>query len=120
MRRGLAKRCPQCGQGRIFTGYTRTADHCPVCGLDLTGHRADDAPPYMTIFVVGHLAIPLALAAKQLFDPPMWLQFAIWIPVIIGAAYWLLPVMKGAMIGLQWANRMHGFAGPEADPAADA
>jgi hypothetical protein len=30
---------------------------------------------------------------------------------------WLLPRVKGALIGLQWAFRMHGFgSGP--DPAA--
>jgi len=26
---------------------------------------------------------------------------------------WLLPRAKGALIGLQWANRMHGFGGAE-------
>jgi hypothetical protein len=36
----------------------------------------------------------------------------------------MLPSIKGAVVGLQWANRMHGFdasvrdpALPEADPA---
>ena len=27
-------------------------------------------------------------------------------------ALWLLPRIKGALIGLQWALRMHGFGGP--------
>lgn len=107
--RGLRKRCPQCGEGRIFAGYTRTKATCDSCGLDLSGHQADDAPPYVTIMIVGHIAIPLALAVKQLFDPPMWLQFAIWSPVILIATFWLLPIAKGGLIGLQWANRMHGF-----------
>lgn len=107
--RGLRKRCPQCGQGRIFAGYTKTKPTCDSCSLALSGHQADDAPPYVTIMIVGHIAIPLALAVKQVFDPPMWLQFAIWTPVILIATFWLLPIAKGGLIGLQWANRMHGF-----------
>ncbi len=107
------RRCPQCGQGALFAGYTKAASSCSACGLDFSGHEADDAPPYVTIMIVGHITIPAALAAKQLFDPPIWLQFAVWGPVILLATFSLLPLAKGALIGLQWANRMHGFAGPE-------
>ncbi len=104
----------------MFAGYVRVAERCSACALDFSGHRADDAPPYLTIFIVGHLAIPLALASKQVFDPPMWMQFATWLPIMAISAWFLLPASKGAMVGLQWVNRMHGFAGPNADPAADA
>lgn len=117
--RGMRKKCPECGRGSLFSGYTSTIGNCSHCGLDLDGHCADDAPPYITILVVGHIAIPLALAVKQLYEPPLWMQFAIWLPVILIAAYLFLPIAKGAMVGLQWANRMHGFAGPGADPTAD-
>lgn len=109
MARGFRRKCPNCGVGSIFAAYTRTQAECPHCGLDLSGHRADDAPPYITVLVVGHLIIPLALAAKQIWDPPLGLQFAIWMPVMVLMALWLLPASKGAFIGLQWANRMHGF-----------
>lgn len=120
MGRGFARRCPQCGRGRLFERYVKTRPDCASCGLDLSGHRADDAPPYITIMIVGHVLIPLALAVKQLFDPPLTVQFAIWLPAMILSAWALLPASKGAMIGLQWANRMHGFAGANADPDADA
>lgn len=114
--RGLAKRCPACGRGRLFDGYTKLTNACPACGLDFSGHRADDAPPYVTILLVGHIAIPLALAAKQVFDPPLGLQFAVLTPLILLAAYVLLPISKGGLVGVQWANRMHGFgAGTDED-----
>jgi uncharacterized protein (DUF983 family) len=118
MGRGLRLKCPSCGRGKLFAGYTRTRPCCENCGLDLTGHRADDAPPYITILIVGHLIIPLALAVKQVFDPPLGVQFAIWLPVVILSALWLLPVAKGGFIGLQWANRMHGFGDAPEDGAA--
>lgn len=120
--RGAGGKCPECGRGRLFAGYIKTGADCSECGLDFSGHRADDAPPYLTIFIVGHTAIPLALASKQLFDPPMWMQFAIWLPIMAAAMWLVLPASKGAMVGLQWANRMHGFSGPESpteEPAND-
>lgn len=109
--RGLAGRCPQCGAGKLFAGYTRTRAACDACGLNISGHRADDAPPYVTIFLVGHIMIPLAMLVKQAFDPALGLQFLIFTPMAAALAAWLLPVSKGGFIGLQWANRMHGFGG---------
>lgn len=120
MWRGARKTCPQCGRGRLFSGYTRTRETCANCGLNLSGHRADDAPPYLTIVIVGHIVVPAALAVKQLHHPPLWLQFAIWGPLIIVATLWLLPIAKGAMVGLQWANRMHGFGDGDDLDEADA
>lgn len=115
MGRGLRGKCPECGGGALFAGYVRTRDVCAGCGLHLGGHEADDAPPYVTIMIVGHVAIPLALAARQMFDLPLGVQFAIWGPAIVAMTAWLLPAVKGGLIGVQWANRMHGFAG--ASPA---
>ncbi|MEM8772924.1 MAG: DUF983 domain-containing protein [Pseudomonadota bacterium] len=116
MSRGARKKCPRCGKGRLFRSYIKTADTCANCGLELSGHQADDAPPYMTVMIVGHIAIPLALAMKQIFDPALWVQFAFWTPVMIIATAWLLPVSKGALVGLQWANAMHGFASADSGP----
>lgn len=117
--RGARKSCPRCGRGRLFESYVATARHCAACDLDFSGHRADDAAPYLTILIVGHTTIPLALAVKQMFSPPMWMQFSIWLPLILIATFWFLPISKGAIIGLQWANRMHGFAGAEHAPEGE-
>jgi uncharacterized protein (DUF983 family) len=107
--RGLRKRCPACGRGSLFQGYAATAARCAACGLDIGGHQADDAPPYVTAFVVGHLVIPLVLLARQAFDLSVTAQFLLWTPLAIAATAWFLPVSKGALIAIQWANRMHGF-----------
>lgn len=31
--RGWRKRCPHCGEGRLFSGWARHLARCPVCGL---------------------------------------------------------------------------------------
>ena len=118
--RGARKRCPQCGEGRLFDGYTTTAETCSVCGLTISEHRADDAPPYITIMIVGHLIVPLALVTERVFDPAVWVQFAVWGPLILLATLWMLPISKGAMVGLQWAHRMHGFGKDKLDDVQSA
>ena len=55
VKRGFAGKCPHCGEGRIFRAYLKVSDACEACGEELHHQRADDAPPYMTIFVVGHI-----------------------------------------------------------------
>jgi uncharacterized protein (DUF983 family) len=31
--RGARKRCPHCGEGRLFSGWSRHLERCAVCGL---------------------------------------------------------------------------------------
>ena len=107
-------RCPRCGQGQLFRAYLKVADHCPVCGEALYHHRADDAPAYFVILIVGHIVVPLALVTETTFSPPTYVHLALWIPLTIALALSLLPPVKGAIVGWQWAHFMHGF-----DPAAE-
>jgi uncharacterized protein (DUF983 family) len=117
--RGFLCRCPACGEGRLFSGYVTVNKACPQCAEDLQHQRADDAPPYFTIFIVGHTVIPLMLLTEKLWMPPLWLHFALWLPLTLGLSLWLLPRTKGATVGLQWALRMHGF-GASAPETRDA
>ena len=110
--RGFQCRCPSCGEGKLYRAYLKVVDHCPACGEDLTHQRADDAPAYMTIFVVGHFIVSGILATEFVApDTPFWVPAAIWSVMAVAASLWLLPRVKGALVGLQWANRMHGFGG---------
>src|SRR5437870_280028 len=119
MRRGATLRCPACGERSLYRAYLKVADNCPACAEELHHHRADDAPPYFTILIVGHLIVAGVMFTEEYFHPDYWLHIAMWFPLTIGLSLWLLPRVKGALVGLQWALRMHGFAGPGAfDPAA--
>jgi uncharacterized protein (DUF983 family) len=81
--------------------------------LELHHQRADDAPPYFTIFIAGHIIVPLVLVVEKLWHPELLLQYALWLPATLLLVYWLMPRVKGATIGLQWALGMHGFGGPD-------
>ena len=111
MWRGFNMRCPSCGQGPLMSSYLKVAPKCDHCGKDFTHQRADDAPPYFTIIVVGHLVIPLVWFVERYYEPPMLPQMIIWPIIITALSLWLLPRIKGTIVGLQWAARMHGFGG---------
>jgi uncharacterized protein (DUF983 family) len=110
--RGLRKRCPNCGTGRLFNGYLSVNRACPACGEDLHHQRADDAPAYFTMIIVGHFVVGGVLYVERMYSPPMWMQAVGWLSLTLVLALWLLPRIKGMLIGLQWALRMHGFGGP--------
>lgn len=115
--RGAARRCPACGNAALFRAYLKVADTCPACNEALHHHRADDAPPYFTILIVGHVLVGGVLSLERAFQPSMLVHLAIWIPLTVLLSLLLLPPVKGALVGLQWALRMHGF-GTGRDPAA--
>ena len=116
IRRGLRLRCPSCGEGRSLYAYVKVHDACPACGEELHHHRADDMPPYVTILVVGHLVVPLMLMSEMRWAPETWVHWITWIPATIALSLFMLPRVKGAVVGLQWAHRMHGFGGEEDTP----
>ncbi len=107
--RGFLMKCPNCGIGALFTSYLKVAPACSSCGEELHHHRADDAPPYFTILVVGHVIVPLVLAVEMTFHPDLWVHAALWLPTTIIVAMSALPLIKGALVGHQWALYMHGF-----------
>ncbi len=109
VKRGFRGRCPRCGQGKLFRAFLKVDDHCPVCGQDFTPHRADDLPAYLVIVIVGHIMVPLALMIETNYSPPVALQLSIYLPGTLILSLLLLQPIKGAVVGIQWALRMHGF-----------
>jgi uncharacterized protein (DUF983 family) len=104
--RGLANRCPNCGQAPVFNGYLRVVAECAHCGVPLGELRADDAPPYITLFLVGHIVVGLLVAVEQAFSPPTWLEIAIFLPLTAVLVLGLLRPIKGATVGVMLALGM--------------
>jgi uncharacterized protein (DUF983 family) len=112
--RGARCRCPACGEGKLYTSYLKVADSCPACHEELHHQRADDAPPYFTMLITGHIIVAGVMTVEEAFQPALWVHMALWAPLLLGLSLVLLPVIKGALVGLQWALRMHGFGGQKA------
>ena len=114
---GMRCRCPKCGEGKLFRAYLKINDSCPNCGEELFHHRADDMPPYIAILIVGHLIVGLMLHLEMEYAiAPIWYVVTM-VPAALILPLVTLPSIKGAVVGLQWANRMHGFDPRHRDPA---
>lgn len=115
--RGMMGRCPACGEGKLFRAFVKVADRCDAFGEDLHHHRADDFPAYLTIFLVGHLVVPIAMYVEIVYQPSYWLHAALWAPMVILLSIGLLQPIKGMIVALQWHMGMHGFAAAKQERA---
>lgn len=107
--RGLRCKCPNCGEGQLFSGYLKVADHCPKCNEELFHHRADDGPAYLTILLVGHILGFVIHFMWVQFRPEPWVMATTLTIGAVALSLFLLPRMKGMVVAIQWARRMHGF-----------
>lgn len=107
MMRGLRGRCPHCGEGALYFRYLKVNPTCPVCKHDLDRYPADDGPAYFTILLVGHLVIAPVLLFAFIREAPI----AILLPAVLipltGLTLLLLPFIKGAVMGLLYANNIN-------------
>ena len=113
--RGAREKCPSCGEGSLFSSYLKVADNCETCGEEFHHERSDDAAPYFTIIILGHLFVPLLLLVETQYAPAYWVYAAIGIPLVVALTLPILQRVKGAVVGLQWALYMHGFD-PDGEP----
>ncbi|MCB6178356.1 DUF983 domain-containing protein [Rhodobacter sp. Har01] len=109
IRRGWQCRCPNCGGGPMMRSYLKVRDTCPVCGEELFHHRADDGPAYLTILIVGHLMAPLMLFVFTQWRPDPLTSATVFSVACVALSLFLLPRLKGVLVGVQWSKRMHGF-----------
>ena len=107
--RGFIGRCPACGKGRLFRSYLKVVNSCTICGEELNHHRADDAPAYLTMLIVGHLVGGGVLFRGAVAALPLVVDALFWLTATIVMSLIILPRAKGAVVGQQWAMGMHGF-----------
>ena len=102
---GLLGRCPRCGKGPLFSGFLTPASHCSACGLDYSFIDSGDGPAVFVSLIGGLLALGAALWAEIVYEPPVWVQMAIFLPLAIIVCLGLLRPFKGALIALQYRHK---------------
>jgi uncharacterized protein (DUF983 family) len=108
LRRGLAGKCPSCGQSKMFASYLKVLPKCGNCGHALDQYKADDGPAYFTILIVGHAMVAPLLFLEAVRTWPLAWVTTIMVTSVLGATLTLLPLVKGAFVGVQWAVRDRG------------
>ena len=106
--RGLRRLCPRCGHGKMFSGYLSVRHDCATCGMEFEPLRSDDAPPYFTLFIVGHVMISLYVAAWRFVDVPLWAQAAFWCGTTLVLSLVLLPFIKGGVMAVIFTTKAKG------------
>jgi uncharacterized protein (DUF983 family) len=106
--RGLARRCPRCGEGKMFSGYLSVRHDCVSCGMEFEPLRSDDAPPYFTLFIVGHVMISLYVAAWRFVEAPLWAQAVFWCGLTAVMSLALLPFIKGGVMAVIFTTKAKG------------
>jgi uncharacterized protein (DUF983 family) len=102
---GLRGRCPNCGRGPLFQGFLRLVPACATCGYGLGRADSGDGPAVFVIIIVGFLAVFGALFTEVAANPPIWVLFAIWLPMAAILCLGLLRPLKGLMIAAQIRNK---------------
>jgi uncharacterized protein (DUF983 family) len=106
--RGFRRLCPRCGEGRMFAGYLSVREACEVCKMEFEPLRSDDAPPYFTLFIVGHLVISLYLLLWPVMPFPDWVHALIWCSLTLVLSVALLPFVKGGVMAIIFRTKAKG------------
>ncbi|PHY13111.1 hypothetical protein CSW58_07980 [Caulobacter sp. B11] len=104
IKRGIRHRCPNCGEGRLYSKYLKVDLDCEVCGHHLAAYPADDGPAYFTILIIGHLFVAPLLLFPFIWKMSPTLVVPLTVLPLLGLTLLLLPRVKGAVIGALWAN----------------
>lgn len=104
LRRGLAGKCPACGEARLFGRFLKPVPCCASCGCDWTVQRSDDFPAYLVVLVLGHLLIPLVVEVNLMFDVSTGLQMLLWPAIAVAGVLAMIQPAKGFVIALIWAR----------------
>jgi uncharacterized protein (DUF983 family) len=102
VRRGLACRCPRCGQGKLYAGFLNLRPDCAACGLDYTFIDSGDGPAIFIIMLAGAIVVTCALIVEVKYQPPFWLHAVLWVPLILATTLLPLRSMKSLLIALQF------------------
>lgn len=102
---GFACKCPRCGQGALYQKFLSLRDRCPSCDLDYAQADAGDGPAVFVIFIVGFLAVTIAITARFVWYWSIPAAFGISAVFTIIATIALLRPLKAVLIALQFRNK---------------
>ena len=97
--------CPRCGARTLFAGWTRFAERCRACGLDLARFNVGDGPAAFLTLIVGAIVVVLALSLQLAAEPPWWVHVILWVPLTLLGVVLGLRVSKAALLQSEYRNK---------------
>ena len=74
-------------------------------------HRTHADNFHNHLLVLGHVVVGGFMMTDMVYHLSIWVHLAIWAPITVITALAVIQPIKGGVIGLQWALKMHGFGG---------
>ena len=102
---GLKSRCPNCGEGRLFSGFLKVAPACDRCGYDLAKADSGYGPAVFVILIAGFLCAFTMLFVEMAYKPPIWVHLVVFLPLTLAVCIGLLRPLKGVLLAAQFANK---------------
>jgi uncharacterized protein (DUF983 family) len=102
---GLAARCPNCGKGKLFSGFLAVAQRCANCGFDLKAADPGDGPAVFVMLIGGFLVVFPALFFQVAYNPPIWVILTVFMPLAVIVPLALLRPVKGVLLAAQFHNK---------------
>lgn len=101
----LHGRCPRCGNGKLFSGFLDLRPSCDACGLDFGFVDSGDGPSVFVSLIGGAIVVGLALWTEVNYEPPMWVDMSIFLPLTLVVCLGILRPLKALLIGLQYRHK---------------
>ncbi len=102
---GLLGRCPDCGKGKLFQGFMALAPNCSECGQDFSHADTGDGPAIFVMLIAGFIVIGSLLVIDTLYEPPIWLLLAIFLPLAVVLNLGMIRPCKGVLVCLQFHHK---------------
>ena len=104
LRRGLRKRCPHCGEGPLFSGWSHL-ERCSVCGLVFSRNPGDT----WAFIIIGDRLPLAAMIVLIYFGVGRFHRVAGLTMLVVLAALvvWTAPSRWGASIALHYLSRVY-------------
>jgi uncharacterized protein (DUF983 family) len=100
--RGLRRKCPNCGIGKLFASYLKPRDYCEHCRESFAELEADDGPAWLTVGAVTITVAPLLFILESSGRYSYAVEMLIVVPLTIALVLLLLPLTKGFFISALW------------------
>jgi uncharacterized protein (DUF983 family) len=105
LRAGLHCRCPRCGEGKLFQGFLKLNDNCPVCRQSFAFADPADGPAFFVMTGIGILVIAVWTYWVLAMTPPIWLQFAVVFPALLIGCLGCLRPVKAWLVAEQFIHK---------------
>ncbi len=105
IRRGVKRRCPHCGEGRLFRAWFTMYDRCAQCQLVFLRNSGDT----WLFWIIGD-RIPIAVGIAVIyfgFRVTGWASGLAFFLALVVPLVWTMPHRQGVAVALNYLSRVY-------------